>query len=62
MSTAGNLIKLVPTIQAANLLEDNIKLLKKKKKKSSDFIGGGVKNLIGIEFTKMSSQLAGGFD
>jgi histidinol phosphatase-like PHP family hydrolase len=62
MSTAGQLIKLVPTIQSASLLKENIKLMNKKKKKSKDFLEGGVKNIIGIEFTKMSSQLAGGFD
>ncbi len=62
MTAAGNILKIVPTLQAISVMDENLKLVEKKKKKSKDFIGTGVKNIIGIEFTKISSQLTGGFD
>jgi hypothetical protein len=62
MSTAKEILKIVPTIQSTALVGENVKLLKKKKKKSKDFVKIGVKNIIGTEFIKAESDLIGGFD
>lgn len=62
MTLTGNLLKIVPTLQAVSVMDENLKLVNKKKKTSKDFIKTGVKNVIGIEFTKMSADLAGGFN
>jgi len=63
MTTAGNIIKLVPTIQAAALLNDNMKSMNTKKKKNTkDMMKMGVKNIVGVSMIKVTADLAGGFD
>lgn len=42
-----DILKVIPTVQSAALVEHNLKFLKKKKKKSSDFVGSGVTNIVG---------------
>jgi hypothetical protein len=62
MSAAKEILKIAPLMQSAMILNENVKLFKKKKKKSSDFIGVGVKSMIGMEFIKAESNLIGSFD
>ena len=56
------ILNLIPLAHSAALLSENVKLLKKKDKTTKDFIGTGVKNVIGAEFIKMESDLIGGFE
>lgn len=43
----NNILKIIPTIQAAGMVDHNVKFLKKKKKKMTDFIGLGAYNVTG---------------
>jgi len=46
-----DILKLIPTMQSTALLSDNVKFTKKKKS-SVDFIGQGVKNIVGVNLIK----------
>jgi hypothetical protein len=59
MTAAKEILKIIPTLQAAQILNENIKESKKKKPK---FVKTGVKSIIGIEMTKLSSDIIGGFE
>jgi len=50
----SNLLKLIPLMQSASLLEDNYSFSKKKKK---NFIKQGVKNIIGVSLIQETSKL-----
>ena len=68
-----NIAKLIPTIQSINLVNENLKTMKKPKKDSSgkgirankgrsgckdtELIGLGMKNIIGIELIKAQAGL-----
>ena len=52
-----DILKLIPVIQSASVLEDNIEFTEKKSKKSKDFIKQGVKNVVGISLIKTTSNL-----
>ena len=54
------IIGLIPTIQAAALASENVKVAKKKKVGTGDLIGLGAKNIVGIEFIKLESGLIAG--
>ena len=58
--TTKQIMSLIPTIQAAALASENVKVAKKKEVKSKDLIGLGVKNVVGIEFIKLESSLIAG--
>ena len=58
--TYKDIMKIIPTLQAAQLVGENVKVLKKKKKKSKDFIGLGVKNIVGTSFIKINADLIEG--
>ncbi len=58
--TAKAIASLIPTIQAAALVGENVKVAKKKKVDSKDLIGLGVKNIVGIEIIKLESSLIAG--
>lgn len=60
MTTAKQILGLIPVIQSASLIDRNSKLMKKKKLKSNDFIGQGIDNVISTEFIKMESNLIAG--
>lgn len=62
MSAAKDIIKIVPTIQAASLVGTSYKLAKKKKKKSSDFLSGGINLIGGTALIQAESQIIGGMD
>lgn len=55
-----DILRIVPAIQSASLLNENAKLLKKKKLKTEDFMGAGVKTIIGAEFIKAESDIIEG--
>ena len=59
--TAKAILGIIPTLQAASLAGENVKLFNKKDKKAGDFIGTGVKNIIGIELTKLTAHEIEGF-
>ncbi len=55
---ASAIIRTVPTFQAAALVGANIGFAKKKKKTVKGFAKLGVKNIVGIELTKLTAQQA----
>jgi len=50
---------LIPTIQAATLVNENVKA-SKKKSGTKDIIGLGLKNIVGINVIKLESGLIAG--
>ena len=62
MTASKEILKIIPIVQSASLAGENVKHFKKKKKKSEDFIGMGVKNIIGTEFIKIQAQAIGDFE
>ena len=56
----GAILNIVPLMQSTAILSENIKLAKKKNKNVSDFIGTGVKTIVGIGLTKDTANLIGG--
>jgi len=50
---------LIPTIQAASLVAENVKVAKKKPK-TKDMVNLGLKNIVGIEVIKIESNLIAG--
>lgn len=54
------ILKLVPLMQSAAILSENVKLAKKPNKTVGDFVGVGIKNIIGIELTKETANIIGG--
>ena len=56
-----NILNLVPLVHSTAIVSENIKLVKKKDKKATDFAKVGVKNIMGMEFVKLESDLIGGF-
>ena len=62
MTAAKAVLNLVPLAHSAAIVSENVKLAKKKEKKVGDFVGVGVKNIIGTEFVKMEIDLIGGFE
>ena len=55
------LLKIIPIMPSAMIAGENVKLLKKKNKTAGDFIGTGVKNIVGIELTKLTANEIEGF-
>ncbi len=55
------LLKIIPIMQSAMIAGENVKLAKKKDKTAGDFIGTGVKNIVGIELTKLTANEIEGF-
>lgn len=52
-----NILNLIPTIQAASLVNENIKKSKQKKTDTKDMIDLGMKNIIGVNLIKIESDL-----
>jgi len=50
---------LIPVVQAATLVNENIKATKKKSK-TKDIVGLGLKNIVGINVIKLESDLIAG--
>ena len=51
------ILKLIPMIQSAKLLEDNVNFSTKKKKSSKDFVKQGTKNIVGISMIGLTEEL-----
>ena len=51
---------LIPTIQAAQLANENVKTIKKKKTSTKDILGLGMKNIIGTSLIKAEADLIAG--
>ena len=45
----SKIIKIIPLAQSIALTSDNIKFSKKKNKDIEDFIGQGMKNIVGVK-------------
>jgi hypothetical protein len=58
--TVKSIMGLVPTIQAASLVGENLKVAKKKDKNVGDMIGLGMKNIVGTSLIKVESDLIAG--
>ena len=54
------IMNLIPTLQAAALVGENVRVAKKKEVKTKDLIGLGAKNIVGIEIIKLESSLIAG--
>jgi len=50
------LLQLIPLMQSAALLDDNLEFSKKKKKKSKDFVKQGVKDIVGVSLIAETSN------
>lgn len=59
--SAKAILNLIPLMQSTALLKENVKLAKKKNKKVGDFVGVGIKNIIGTELIKAEADIIGGF-
>jgi hypothetical protein len=46
--------------QSAALASDSFSLLRKKKKRASDFLGTGVRSMVGTSLLKSQAELIGG--
>lgn len=54
-----DIAKLIPTIQAADLVSHNLKK-SKKKKKTKDMLEMGMENIVGVNLIKAEAQIVGG--
>jgi hypothetical protein len=61
MTAAKEILRLIPTIQSAQLAGENMKMMKKKKKKSGDFVGMGIKNIVGVSLIKEQANIIESF-
>lgn len=59
--SAKAILQVIPVLQATAIAGENINLFKKKDKKPEDFIKTGVKNIVGIELTKLTANEIEGF-
>ena len=59
--SAKAILGLVPLMQSAAILSENVKLAKKKDKDVGDFAKVGVKNIVGLELTKLTANEIAGF-
>jgi len=50
------LLQLIPLIQSAALLDDNLEFSKKKKKTSKDFVKQGAKSIVGVSLIAETSK------
>ena len=55
--TYKSIAGVIPTVQAAWLLEDNIDFAKKKKKKAKGFTKQAVKNIVGVSLIGATSKI-----
>ena len=52
--------RLIPTIQATQLVGHNVKIATKKKTNVKDILGLGVTNIVGTSLIQAESQIIGG--
>lgn len=58
--TYKNLLKVIPTLQAASLVKYNVDITKKKKLKSDDMIKISTTNIVGSNIIKLESDFISG--
>lgn len=56
---AGPIISTIPTFQAAALAGDSYEFYKKKKKTAGDFMGQGVKTIVGVSIIGATANIIG---
>ena len=54
-----DIANLIPTIQSASLVSENLKVLNKKTK-TKDILNLGIKNIVGTSLIKVNADLIGG--
>jgi hypothetical protein len=54
--TYKNIMRVIPIVQAASLVGENMKVLNKKKVKTKDVVNMGMKNIIGVSLIQAESQ------
>jgi hypothetical protein len=54
------IMNIVPIVQSASLLNENVKYLNKKKKKRGDLLKLGVTNILGASIIKAESDFING--
>jgi hypothetical protein len=59
MTVVKDIMNLVPTIQAASLVNANMKQLKKKKQTTGDMLNMGMGNVVGTSMIKINADLIG---
>jgi len=50
--TYNQILKVIPTIQAAALVGNSVRFLKKKKKRPTDFLSNATETMVGAAFIK----------
>jgi len=56
---ANAILNLIPLAQSTALAADSFKFSKKKKKTAGDFMGQGVKTIVGLEIMGETSNIIG---
>lgn len=56
MTAAGDIVKLVPTLQSVGLVGHNVAYVKKKQKKTKDIVKLGTDNIIGTSLIKANAS------
>lgn len=54
-----DILKVVPTLQAASLVKHNLEATQKKKLKTNDMVNLGVTNIVGTNLIKIESDFIG---
>jgi hypothetical protein len=57
--TVKDIANLIPTIQAASLVNANLKQMKKKKQSTKDMLNLGMSNVVGTSMIKINADLIG---
>ena len=58
---AGSILGIVPIAQSVALAADNVGFAKKKNKDAGDFMGQGVKNIVGASLIGETANVIGSF-
>ena len=59
MTVTKDIMNLVPTLQAASLVDANLKAVKKKNKTTKDMLDMGMGNVVGTSTIKINADLIG---
>jgi hypothetical protein len=54
-----DIMNIVPMVQSASLVNENVKFLNKKKVKTKDIVKLGTKNIVGVNLIKAESDIIG---
>ena len=59
MTVVKDIMNIVPTVQAASLVNMNLKQMKKKKQTTGDMLNMGMGNVVGTSMIKINADLIG---